>query len=173
MPLPRLFITSNHLRSSRFSFLARAAFCLGRCERLEERRINEICGLCVIWFFLKQKALCRRCRCGHRCCCYVINSDVLCCAVRERALTCRLVNWCVRSELSWQPDNDLDDELKPKPEPAELDECEPARRTASIRHFIVCLLSVTVCYSPFTTSICHCTLRLCLRLLDKFTTAAN
>lgn len=78
------------------------------------------------------------------------SSTRTCCAVRERALTCRLVNWCVRSELSWQPDNDLDDELKPKPEPAERDECQPARRTASIRHFIVCLLSVTVCYSPFT-----------------------
>lgn len=70
---------------------------------------------------------------------------------------------------------------------AEGEEGERARRSASIRHFIVCLLSVTVCDSPFTiyhlpltTSICHCTLRLypsllsplrtpLSRLLDKFT----
>lgn len=150
--LPRLFITTNHRQSSRF-FWARAAFCLGRCERLEERRINEICGLCVIWFFLKQKALCRRRRCSRRCC-YVINLDVLGCRCRcqcerasERSLAGLTGVWGPR--LSWQPDNDLDDELAQAQ--ASRTRRVRARRTASIRQFIVCLLSVTVCYSPLTT----------------------
>lgn len=63
---------------------------------------------------------------------------------------------------------------------AEGEEGERARRSASIRHFIVCLLSVTVCDSPFTTYHFHLPLHFAAfslpalrtplsRLLDKFT----
>lgn len=156
LQLPRLFITTNHRQSSRF-FRARAAFCLGRCERLEERRINEICGLCVIWFFLKQKALCRRrrrrCRCGRRCC-YVINLDVLGCRCR-----CETASEHSHAGLTgvWGPSLAGNPTMismmsLPKPKPAERDECEPDELHQFASLLFACfLLQFAIQHLPLTS----------------------
>lgn len=86
---------------------------------------------------------------------------------------------CVRSELSWQPDNDLDDE----PKRAGPRRAAPSRtrgrgrgrrasQTKCINSPLYCLpafcysLRFTIYHLPLTTSICHCTLRLFLSLLS-------
>lgn len=149
--LPRLLITStsNHRQSSRFFFSARCV--LSRTLRTPRRAANKwdlwtVCNL----VFLKTKS--------------TLPSPPLSLLLRhqlgrarvpvpvpvwesERSLAGLTGVWGPR--LSWQPDNDLDDELAQAQ--ASRTRRVRARRTASIRQFIVCLLSVTVCYSPLTT----------------------
>lgn len=174
MPLPRLFITSNHLRSSRFSFLS-ARCVLSRTLRTPRRAANKwdlwtVCNL----VFLKTKST-------------LPSLSLWPSLLLLRHQLGRAVLWESERSLAgwltgvWGPslagNPTMISMMSSSPslsQPNETSASQPDELHQFATLLFACfLLQFAIHHLPFTTSICHCTLRLCLRLLDKFTTAAN